>query len=529
MTEKADDPNVTSLQTRRARALKSIPRFRPPRSVFLVLPILILCLWIWFFWRIEPRSDQIAVVIRKTGQELPSGQIMALESGQKGIQIEVLSEGRYFRNPYTWGWEIHPVTDIPAGRLGVMVRLFGQDLPEGKIIAEGQSRGIVGEVLRPGKYRINPYAYMVQLFDAVSVQPGHVGVVTSLVGEDVMIHRLPVEKRNTYLMEKGMKGVVSEVLDPGTYYLNPYVFSVIEMTLQSQRFEMSGEDAINFLTMDGFMVTVEGTIEYSISRDRAALLMHKVGDMEDILKKIILPRARGFSRIEGSKNPATAYIVGETRQQFQNKLEQHLKDRCLDWGVDIKSVLIRNISPPEEIAGIIREREVAVQTAKMFDRQIEQARSRAELTRQEMLAQQSKEKVEAETEQIRAVIHAQQEQDVRLTGAMREWEVARLENEAATFQAQSLVLGAEAEADVIRLQNKAQANVLGDQVSAMGNGLTLARYAFYTALAPRIQSLMTSDRPEGVGGIFDALRPLPMGSSPKPVAPHGSGKEGGRP
>jgi hypothetical protein len=41
----------------------------------------------------------------------------------------VLAEGRYFRNPYSWGWEIHPITDIPAGKLGgVVTRLYGDDL-----------------------------------------------------------------------------------------------------------------------------------------------------------------------------------------------------------------------------------------------------------------------------------------------------------------------------------------------------------------------------------------------------------------
>ncbi len=107
-----------------------------------------------------------------------------------------------------------------------------------------------------------------------------------------------------------MKGVMPEMLDPGTYYLNPYMVIVTEVNLQSQRFEMSGEDAISFLTLDGFTVNVEGTIEYALIRDKAALLTHQVGDMDDILKKIVLPRARGFSRIEGSKNPAKNYIVG---------------------------------------------------------------------------------------------------------------------------------------------------------------------------------------------------------------------------
>ena len=69
----------------------------------------------------------------------------------------------------------------------------------------------------------------------------------------------------------------------------------------------------------------------------------------------------------------------------------------------IKSVLIRNILPPDQIASIIRDRQVAVQNALKYAQQIEQARSKAELTRQEMLAEQNKEKVVAETARIQAV------------------------------------------------------------------------------------------------------------------------------
>ncbi len=34
------------------------------------------------------------------------------------------------------------------------------------------------------------------------------------------------------------------------------------------RVELGGEDAITFLTSDGFTITVEGTIEYALMRDR---------------------------------------------------------------------------------------------------------------------------------------------------------------------------------------------------------------------------------------------------------------------
>jgi regulator of protease activity HflC (stomatin/prohibitin superfamily) len=473
--------------------------------------LMALFIFIWFFCRIEPRQDRIAVLIRKTGENLPPGQVLALETGQKGIQLEVLPEGRYFRNPYTWSWQIKRIVDVPAGKLGVMTRLYGEELPPGKIIAADHQRGIVHEILRPGKYRINPYAYHVALFDAIDIRPGHVGVVTALTGEDVLNNRLPAEKRNTFMVEEGLKGVTGMLLDPGTHYLHPYIYNSVEVNLQSQRFDMSGSDVISFLTLDGFTVTVEGYIEFGIERGEAALLTHRVGDMDDIITKLILPRARGFSRIEGSKHPAINFIVGETRQKFQNDLEAHLRSRSKGWGVDIKAVGVRKVVVPDEIASINRDRELAVQEAAKYEQQIIQAKSKAELTRQEMLAIQSREKVEADTKRIRAVIDAEKDQSVRLIAARKELDVAGVEYEAALFQSEAILLTADGEKDAIKAQNEAEAAVLRNRVTALGGGDNYARYTLYEKIGPQILSLLSSDSKEGIGGIFGTYAPAEGG------------------
>ncbi len=251
-----------------------------------------LFLFIWFGCRIEPRADHIAILIKKTGTNLQSGDIIAQNPKQKGVQLKILSEGREFRNPFFWGWKIAKIQDIPAGQFGVVTRLYGKDLPTGQIIATGKlddmtdnvTKGILEDVLQPGKHRINPFAYSVKIVDAISIAPGHVGVVRSMVGKDVFTDNIASNELNSFLVGNGMKGVVKEVLDPGTYYLNPYMIDVLPVNLQSQRFEMSGDDSIIFLTADGFTVTVEGTLEFAITRDKAAELTHRVGDMDDIIR-----------------------------------------------------------------------------------------------------------------------------------------------------------------------------------------------------------------------------------------------------
>lgn len=64
----------------------------------------------------------------------------------------------------------------------MQTRLYGDDLPPGTILATARSKGILRDVLRPGKYRINPFAYTVKAVPAIQIRPGHVGVVTSLTG-----------------------------------------------------------------------------------------------------------------------------------------------------------------------------------------------------------------------------------------------------------------------------------------------------------------------------------------------------------
>lgn len=488
------------------------PRFRPTlkgvAGYMIFLLVAIIPGFIWFGCRIEPHAGQIVLLTRKTGENLGSGEILALREGQKGVQLDVLPEGRFFKNPYVWDWEISHITDIPAGKLGVQTRLFGNDLPPGQIIAEGDgTRGILADVLRPGRYRINPYAYHVEMFDAITIKPGCVGVLTHLVGRDVLNTPGDESHTNGFLVAEGEKGVIADVIEPGTYYLNPYMISVSEVNLQGQRFEMASKDVISFLTLDGFTVTVEGTLEWAILREEASLLTHRVGDMDDILQKVILPRARGFSRIEGSKHPAINFIVGENRQQFQNNLESHLKATCAPWGVEIRSVLVRKILPPDAIAAISRDREIAVQDALKFAQQDEQAKSKAELVRQEMLAVQNKEKVDADTLRIRAVIDAEQSQSVQTIAAEKDRDVAQVQLGSAKFQAQSVVLEAEGKRDAVRVRNEAEAQVARQQVEAFGNGMAYARYLLYQRVAPQVQRVVSGDTPDSLGGLFIPFLP----------------------
>ena len=552
--------------------------------------------WVWNGWRIEPESGQIAVLLKKTGRNLPAGEVIAVRPEFKGVQLEVLAEGRFFRNPYVWGWSIEKATDIPAGKFGVLVRKFGKDLPDGGIIAPDEyHKGIVREVLGTGKHRINTRAYEVRLFDDIKIAPGHVGVVTRLTGRDILAgaggagtagegaageganaaagntgstgstgntasgaNAAAGNAGNTgstgnsanaadgaaagiansaaagtanaasgaaanaansaaadgagFIVGEGEKGVIAGTLKEGTHRLNPYLFAVSIVNIQSQRFEFSGEDAILFLTLDGFPVTVEGTLEFNLNQDRAALLTHEVGDMDDIMQKIILPCAFGFFRIEGSKKTATEFIVGESRQSFQDSLESYLRGACTNWGISLNSVLIRDIQVPQEIAGIIRDREMAAQESLKLAQQIIQAKSQAELGRQKALAVQNREKVAAQTEKIRQTIAAEQAKAEQSIAAKTLLDVSTVDLESAKADAQALLVLAEAQRLVVEAGNKADADVLARHAAAFGDDAAFIRAKLYEKAAPNIESVIS---PADGGGLFG----LPMGADCSHGAP----------
>ncbi|MBO7721374.1 MAG: hypothetical protein J6T01_03115 [Kiritimatiellae bacterium] len=463
---------------------------------------LLFAAWVWWGWRIEPTNGQIAVLMKKTGRNLPADSIIAPGPEYKGIQRDVLPEGRHFRNPWTWEWKYFRAIDIPAGKFGVLVRKFGKEPPPGEIIAPGDdSKGIVRDVLGTGRHRINPYAYDVKLYDDITIKPGHVGVVTRLTGADMLSAGSPPSAGSGFLVDDGFKGVSPKILKEGTHRLNPFIYSVTIVNVQSQRFELSGADAISFLTLDGFTVQAEGTLEFNLEVDKVAILSHEVGDMDDILQKIILPSARGFSRIEGSKKLATEFIVGESRQAFQNSLEAYLKGICRPWGISLNSVLIRDIFAPQEVAKIIRERELAVQEAKKIDQQIIQARSQAELGRQKALAERNSVVVAAQTEQIRRKIEAEQQRQQKTIAASARLAVASTDLKSAAAEAEALLSKAEAERKVVEARTTAEANVLKQEIAAYGDERDYVRARFYRRVAPAVTEVITGDSPGEIMGL----------------------------
>jgi len=213
-------------------------KFVKPAISLIILIVLAWGVWQWFFCRFYVEPNEMAVIIAQTGDELPPDQILA-KKGQKGVQAEVLGEGRHFRDPIRYVREIMPVIQIPPGKIGVVTAKVGDDLPPGEFLADPNQKGIWRRVLGPGKYRLNPYGYSVEIVDAISIPIGYAGVLTSLSGDQT--------EAGAFAMAR-QKGVRKDILQPGLYFVNPKEYKVDVLEIGVNQVSLLGKEGGEVIT-----------------------------------------------------------------------------------------------------------------------------------------------------------------------------------------------------------------------------------------------------------------------------------------
>jgi regulator of protease activity HflC (stomatin/prohibitin superfamily) len=490
------------------KSLGALKRKAPHAVLVLVIVLVLAGYFVYTQFRIDVPSMHVAILIRKTGENIGNESEMAPDANHKGIQIPVLTEGRYFYNPYTWDWEVVPMIEVPAGKLGVAFRLDGEDLTYGEFVAKRpEQKGIVSGVLRPGRYPINPYLVRVEMHDPVTIPAGYKGVVTNLAGP------MP-EDPNQLLVPADRRGVQKETLDPGTYYVNPYMVRVNAIDCRSQRFNLSEGQDMGFPSKDGFWVSLDGIIEFRIEPDEAARVFVTYNDIsndtergarvdEEIINKIILPNARSFCRLRGSNSTGRDFIGGETRIAFQEEFQKAMREACEPLGVEIVQALITNIEPPQAIAGPVRDREVSRQKLKQYTEQILQQESEKKLAVQKELVKQKQALIAADQKVVTMTVEAMQEQAVAVTKANEQLSVASFRLEAAKDEAEAIVARGDAEAQVVVFGNEAEAAGWRRTVEAFeGDGSAFARYVLFQKLAPGYRRIMTNTADSPLMEVF---------------------------
>lgn len=534
------------------------PKFWIRLGVAVVALLIVQQFWKWEIERVEVPAGKFLVQVHRWGNDLPENDVVAQDDSFKGIMLEPLAEGRHFLNPIFWGYEVHEMVQVPAGKCLVRTRNYGRPIPaerlaQGDILAGDGERGIVEEWWGPGNYRINPYAYKYEIFEAVHVRDNQVGVRTRKVGKDPT--DLPVAKepgkplgehgRGSYVVPAGYWGVQKDLVPPGPYYINPYVETITPVDVRAHQVELTD---IEFPSGDGFLLHPHVRVEYAVQQDMAPEVLVRLTDegklhqddatpeqqkQNEILQKVILPHIRGYARIEGSNFSAKDFIITNpaevdqkainNREKLQRNLLAKVKPRCRDLGIDIRAVTMANIPLPEELSTQIADRQLALVKQKNNQAQVKQLKTKQDLKAAEALVQQSQEKVKAETRVSVAKTKAEQMVEVEKLKLTQDLANSQVRLDAAKKEAEATLSRGKADAVVINLQNEAEVAGLKKAIQGFANVQNFAQYQMLKKLGPALTEIFASDDGDFARIFADFMAPS-TNTAAKPPAPVAGGK-----
>lgn len=414
---------------------------------------------------VDVGAAEMLVVISREGIDLGKGDIFAKEN-QKGIRHRVFTAGRYELDPGVEQWEKHPLVHVGAGspsgshtkppEVGIVTAMIGDPVPEGQILAEPGQRGIQRAVLTPGSYALNPYAFKVELAPATAVPPGHVGVVTRLVGA----------LTTNEFAEPNERGIQRAVLAPGIYFLNPYEVSVSLIRIGFRELTFENDQTITFPSSDSYPIKVEATVIWGLQPTDAPKLVKRYGSEVNLIDRVLRPQVEYFVRTAGSDLTAKDFVDGAARSRFHERLQNELRQALESKNVRLLLALIRSIEVPEAVRK-------PIQLAKIAEEETltNETRKQTIVAHTDLLAVTSQQQLvvsEAMSETLRLAAEERARSDSLVAKAR-----AELELERARFVAQLAVSKQEIDSRVADARRAAERKVAQARAAAEAKRIAL--------------------------------------------------------
>ena len=182
--------------------------------------------------------------------------------------------------------------------------------------------------------------------------------------------------------------VQDNVLESGLHIINPLV-EVHPFNIQTQNYTMSaksgegqveGDDAIRVLSSDGLEVTIDLSVLYKVRTDKAPFILQNIGERYE--NNIVRPVTRTAIR-DNAVNYQAVDLYSTKRAEFQSRINQTITQSFGKNGLEVQSVLIRNISLPASVKASIESKINAEQEAQKMQFVLQKERQEADRKRVE--------------------------------------------------------------------------------------------------------------------------------------------------
>ena len=214
-------------------------------------------------------ADQVGIVVRKFGKELPPGKLIAIRK-EAGFQADTLPPGWHFGY---WPWQYRVkrerVTLVPQGQIALVVAADGASIPPDRILGKivdcdnfqdaqsflenGGEKGRQMGILTAGVYRINTALFTIitaenaaqhnmtpNQLQIYEVLPDKVGIVTTLDGRPIDANEIAgsvipghenFQNGQIFINQGGRRGLQEQILLSGTWNLNPWFVKVDQVRM----------------------------------------------------------------------------------------------------------------------------------------------------------------------------------------------------------------------------------------------------------------------------------------------------------
>ena len=183
-------------------------------------------------------------------QDFQDGSEFIGKGGQKGKQRRILTEGTYQINTELFKIRKVPITYISPEEIGLVETEDGKPLEQGENFAKkvdcnnfqdaqaffdnGGQAGKQLTTLRAGKYYINTDIFKIKKVSATTISPGEIGLVETKYGKPLEEGKNFAKKvdcnnfqdAQAFFDNGGQAGKQIATLEPGTYYINPEIFTI---------------------------------------------------------------------------------------------------------------------------------------------------------------------------------------------------------------------------------------------------------------------------------------------------------------
>ena len=208
-------------------------------------------------------EDKIGLVTKKfvlfgANKELSGDRIIAT-NGEAGLQSDYLAPGiHYFKWPWQYQIDMTGFVVVPEGHIGLVNAKDGKIIQTGRILARrvecenyqdakgfldnGGQKGRQSAFIPNGVYKINTHLFEVSVVKQANIQDNMVGIVTTLDGDplpegaiagkiiDNSTHK-NFQNFDMFLENGGNRGLQQQIIQAGSYNLNPWAVQVEEMPM----------------------------------------------------------------------------------------------------------------------------------------------------------------------------------------------------------------------------------------------------------------------------------------------------------